>query len=545
MIYKVFDVALELKQTSTNPTFTVIEGDTGNQLHVTVTDGGSALDLTGCRVIAVFSKSNGISMQDSGVEDGGIEIGGTYNNEVTISLFPSSIAPGNVECELQIYSGESMEVLVTTARFNFEANRAMMNEDVLQGTNEYPLLVQLIQTVNGYVDAEAVRVLGEQARERNEAIRNDNEEIRNHNELERINDEANRDNAEATRISNENARIENENLRKGAENQRVLAENDRVTAETARANAEAARATAEQNRANAESNRESAEQARATAENQRVTAETAREQGFAKWQNADATATTLSEDSAATATVTEVGGHKRFTFGIPVGKTGAKGDKGDTGAGFRVLGYYATLSALQSAVKNPVAGDAYGIGSAQPYDIYIWDGVNKAWKNNGALQGAKGDKGDKGDPGEQGPQGEQGPAGADGVKGDKGDTGPNEVSTSTATNINGLLMGDGSTVKKATAGANYMAPPATATALPSSGTALTANTIYNVSAAVGTYAFVPPSTGWAHGYFATGSSASVSFSGQFMGAAPSIEANKAYEFDVFDGIWAVQEVVTA
>ena len=164
MIYKVFNVALELKQTSTNPTFTVIEGDTGNKLHVTVTDGGSALDLTGCRIIAVFSKTNGMSMQDSGVEDGGIEIGGTYNNEVTISLFPSSIAPGNVECELQIYSGESMEVLVTTARFNFEANRAMMNEDVLQGTNEYPLLVDLISTVEGFVSAEEGRVIAEAER---------------------------------------------------------------------------------------------------------------------------------------------------------------------------------------------------------------------------------------------------------------------------------------------------------------------------------------------------------------------------------------------
>lgn len=273
MIYKTFNIALELKQTSTNPPFTVIEGDTGNRLRITVTDGGSPVDLTGCRVIAVFSKTNGMSMQDSGFEDGGIEIGGAYNNEVTISLFPSSIAPGNVECEMQIYSGESMEVLVTTARFNFKANRAMMNEDVLQGTNEYPLLVQLIQTVNGYVDAEAVRVLAEQAR--------------------------------AT-----------------AENQRVVAEQGRVSAETAR------------------------------------------QEGFAAWQNADATATTLSEGSAATATVAEVGGHKRFTFGIPVGKTGAKGDKGDKGdpgEGAENLRDGSTFGSIRSKYSR-VEDDSYKIG---------------------------------------------------------------------------------------------------------------------------------------------------------------------------------------
>ena len=120
-----------------------------------------------------------------------------------------------------------------------------------------------------------------------------------------------------------------------------------------------------------------------------------------------------------------------------------------------------------------------------------------------------------------------------------------EIDSTTPTSLNGILKGNGSTVQAATAGTDYMTPPATATALPSSGTALTANTIYHITNAVGTYVFTPPSDGWAHGYFATDSTVNVSFSGQFVGAAPSIVANAAYEFDVFDGIWAVQEVVSA
>ena len=112
--------------------------------------------------------------------------------------------------------------------------------------------------------------------------------------------------------------------------------------------------------------------------------------------------------------------------------------------------------------------------------------------------------------------------------------------------VSGILKGDGAGgVSAAVAGTDYMTPPATATALPSSGTALTANAIYAVADAVGTYAITPPVTGWAHGKFTTGSSASVSFAGTFMGAAPSIEASKTYEFDVLDGVWAVQEVVSA
>lgn len=87
--------------------------------------------------------------------------------------------------------------------------------------------------------------------------------------------------------------------------------------------------------------------------------------------------------------------------------------------------------------------------------------------------------------------------------------------------------------------------PLSSSSFPTSGTALTANTIYTVSG-VGTYAFTAPTTGnkWAHGRFTTGSTVNVSFSGTFQGAAPSIEANKAYEFDVFDSVWAVQEVVS-
>ena len=110
----------------------------------------------------------------------------------------------------------------------------------------------------------------------------------------------------------------------------------------------------------------------------------------------------------------------------------------------------------------------------------------------------------------------------------------------------GILKGDGAGgVSAAVAGTDYQAPPASATVLPASGTALTANTIYAVADAVGTYAFTPSATGWSHGKFTTGSSASVSFAGTFMGAAPSIEASKTYEFDVLDGVWALQEVVSA
>lgn len=108
----------------------------------------------------------------------------------------------------------------------------------------------------------------------------------------------------------------------------------------------------------------------------------------------------------------------------PKGEQGVKGDKGDTGSGFKVLGYFSTQEELGSAIVSPQAGDAYGVGTGAPYDIYIYDAINSVWKNNGPLQGAQGPKGDKGDTGPQGPQGERGDIGPQGLQGIQGDPGP-------------------------------------------------------------------------------------------------------------------------
>lgn len=67
--------------------------------------------------------------------------------------------------------------------------------------------------------------------------------------------------------------------------------------------------------------------------------------------------------------------------------------KGDVGKGFKVLGYFDSLQTLQDTVERPEGGDVYGVGSASPYDFYIWDGINDTWVNNGKIQGIKGESG--------------------------------------------------------------------------------------------------------------------------------------------------------
>ena len=69
--------------------------------------------------------------------------------------------------------------------------------------------------------------------------------------------------------------------------------------------------------------------------------------------------------------------------------------------------------------------------------LRIWDEASQSYKEVAALVGPKGDKGDTG---------AQGPAG------------PNEVSTSTDSNITGLLKGASGKVAQAVAGEDYVTP---------------------------------------------------------------------------------------
>ena len=123
----------------------------------------------------------------------------------------------------------------------------------------------------------------------------------------------------------------------------------------------------------------------------------------------------------------------------PRGPQGLQGVQGEPGKGLTISGYYATAQALAAAVTNPTAGDAYGVGTAEPYDIYIYDGVTDTWVNNGPLQGAKGEKGDKGDTGENGEPGKDGSPGAAGAPGAPGADGADGVTPTIGANGNWFL----------------------------------------------------------------------------------------------------------
>jgi hypothetical protein len=542
-IYKTFDVALELKQTSTNAPFYVIEGDNGNKIRITVTDGGSAVALTDCRVIAVFSKSSGTSMQDSAEAGGGVTIGGTYNNEVTVALRPASIAPGQVECELQIYSDENKTTLITTAKFNFECQRAIFNENTAMATNEYPLLVSLISVCNGIVAAEELRVTAEASRVSAEGERAAAEAARETAEGERVKAEEAREAAETARVSAESSRVATEQSRKTAEQSRVTSETVRASAETERKTAESERETAETARTSAEASRVTAEQGRVSAENTRVSQEQERQAEILKIAGMTVEVTTLAAGAQATAELVESGGHKVLKLGLPKGQDGSGTgdmskstyDKDNNGivdnaeklGGVAASGY-ATVEQAKAFVVTFTAntGDLKGTYTSDKTLAEIYAAYNADKNVIGRF-----------------------------ASGNNAVLGLTNVQNESSIQM-GYLFSNGIIMLDSVSDANnlwamtsydFMNPPVIDEYLPDSGSPLSEDTIYNVSSLVGTYVFTPPASGWAHGTFSTAASVAVSFvsGANYLGAAPAIEASKTYEFDVYNGVWAVQEVVSA
>ena len=573
------------------------------------------------------------------------------DNVVTVGLTTQTVAAlGTVRCELSIY-GMNNELLYSP-QFDIVVEDNLYDDGGIESTNEYTELTQTLASIRASqaeIDAITQQMGSWETAEAGRATA----------EIARAEAEEARATAETARASAESARVMAETERAAAEDIRVKAEENRISDEDGRAANEALRIANETTRNNNETSRISAENGRVTAESGRVSAETARAEAeesratlYAEWNGLTVEA---QDGDAADAELNDVSGHKNILFTLPRGK------------GFTVLGQFMTLEALQSAVTTPKGGDAYGVGSTAPYDIYIWDKVENKWKNHGKLQGPQGNSGAAagfGTPAASAsklaagaqttvavtasgpdtakvftfefgiPQGERGERGLRGLQGEPGDTGPNEVTSSTATNLTGLLKGNGTSVVAATAGTDYATPeqtkvfmvtfsynndesiiadksraeiysaymegkmvvgrrdtyvyqlfameptsgsyiyficcadlamsvlesvgdygwaaydymltkrPDSLDVLPTSGYPLAINTVYTVSAAVDTYAFEHPPEGWSHGTFTTGTAPNITFTGKIVGKLPTFEASKQYEFDVYNGAWIVQEVVT-
>ena len=94
--------------------------------------------------------------------------------------------------------------------------------------------------------------------------------------------------------------------------------------------------------------------------------------------------TSISFNSDYTMTITLSDGNTYTSMSLK-GETGPQGPQGETGSGLQILDVYATLADLQSAHPTGQPGDAYQVGSAGNYTLYIWSSSQSAWVPAGTL----------------------------------------------------------------------------------------------------------------------------------------------------------------
>jgi len=144
MLTKDYSITLDMMRTLPFRPFEVVEGDTGNILHVTLLNNGDAMDLSGCDIQIAFASSSGFAMQDK--TSGITKTAGTGTFDV--ALRPNAYGAGNVSADVQIYSGTNYATLVTSTRFDFRCRKSLISGDIIRANAAYPPLIEAARVAN-------------------------------------------------------------------------------------------------------------------------------------------------------------------------------------------------------------------------------------------------------------------------------------------------------------------------------------------------------------------------------------------------------------
>lgn len=141
---KDYFITLDMMRTLPFRPFEVVEGDTGNLLHVTLLNNGDEMDLSCCSIQIAFASSLGFAMQDE--TSGIVKAEGTGVFDVT--LLPTAYGAGNVSADVQVYSGEDNQTLVTSTRFDFRCRKSLISGDIIRANAAYPPLIEAARIAN-------------------------------------------------------------------------------------------------------------------------------------------------------------------------------------------------------------------------------------------------------------------------------------------------------------------------------------------------------------------------------------------------------------
>lgn len=160
MKIKEFNILLDIKKHNKSEEFEVVQGDYDtNVLNISIVEGFQPYNLDGVNVEIAFAKPDGTTvLQDI---DNGVTIMDPIGGKIQCVLKTNTIAaPGRVFAEVRILQGLK---LLTTAKFSFFVRKAIVNDETIISTNEFPILNQKIEEVNDLIEyvqgMEAIKVM--------------------------------------------------------------------------------------------------------------------------------------------------------------------------------------------------------------------------------------------------------------------------------------------------------------------------------------------------------------------------------------------------
>lgn len=150
MKIKEFDIILDIKKPTEQERFNVVQGDiNSNLLRISLMDELEPYDLSGTNVEIIFKKADGTTVQQT--ENTGISIISPTNGKFQAVLKTNTIAcPGPVAAEVRILDEE---IALTTTRFNFFVGKSLLNDDTIESTDEFPVLIQLVNDTKEIVES--------------------------------------------------------------------------------------------------------------------------------------------------------------------------------------------------------------------------------------------------------------------------------------------------------------------------------------------------------------------------------------------------------
>ena len=164
MNYSVYKFTLDLQVTQSQVSIPVTFGDTGRQLYITLTDGGSPYNLTeGSWAVLYAKKADGTTLTNNCIID--------LKNMAIMYNFTENTAncQGVTQCEIILYGSNGDKV--GSPRFIMIVDNRVISANDVTSTSEWDAVDDIFIKASEYEKAEAARATAETARAEAEKTR--------------------------------------------------------------------------------------------------------------------------------------------------------------------------------------------------------------------------------------------------------------------------------------------------------------------------------------------------------------------------------------